>query len=473
MTGLGHWVGLGTNLASRWQRLSLANQFAVAGSVVLALATLGIGWWVTGQIEASVVRNSANASALYMDSFISPLSQNLATETELSPGAHRALDEIFTNTPLGERIVSFKIWDLHGKVLDAMDPAIVGQSFPVEDDLRAAINGQITSGFGPLTEAENAAESALGLPLLEIYSPIRQDWSGKVIAVAEFYERNDQLRDDLTAARWGAWATVSAVVLGLGSVLYFIVLGGSRLIDSQRRALDARMSELRVLSSHNTDLRLRVQGAAARAATQTENSMRRIGADLHDGPAQYLAYAALRLDALRDRITDPAAMTEVDSVAGAVTHAMTEVRALSRGLSLPEIAGHSLKDIVQRAADAHAVRSGSPVMVGLHCTTEPEVPLAARICIFRFVQEGLNNASRYGGGLGMEVTLTGRAKTLTLVVRDHGPGLDAKTVPQDGRGLGLPGLRDRVESLGGVFSARTHPEGGTELTMTLETGAVS
>ena len=91
MTGLGHWAGLGTNLASRWQRLSLANQFAVAGSVVLALATLGIGWWVTGQIEASVVRNSANASALYMDSFISPLSQNLATETELSPGAHRAL----------------------------------------------------------------------------------------------------------------------------------------------------------------------------------------------------------------------------------------------------------------------------------------------------------------------------------------------------------------------------------------------
>lgn len=456
---------------SRWRRLSLASQFAVAGSLVLALATLGIGWWVTGRIGASVLRNTANASAIYMDSFISPLSQNLATEAELSPGAHRALAEIFTNTPLGARIVSFKIWNLSGKVLDARDPAIVGRSFPIADDLQDAFDGHISASFGPMVDPENVSESALGVPLLEIYSPIRQDWSGKVIAVAEFYERNDQLRDDLNAARWGAWGTVSAVVLGLGSVLYFIVLGGSRLIDTQRRALDARLSELRELSVHNTELRLRVQGAAARAAAQTDQSMRRIGADLHDGPAQYLAYAALRLDALRDRVTDPVALTEVDTVAGAVTHAMTEVRALSRGLSLPEIADRSLKDIVQRAADAHAVRHGADVAVHLDCTPEPQVPLATRICLFRFVQEGLTNASRHGGGQGMAVSLTHIPGLLTLTVRDHGPGLGTIDPPHDG--LGLPGLRDRVESLGGIFAARTHPKGGTELRMTLETGATA
>lgn len=460
---------LATLIDSRWQRLSLANRFALAGSVVLSLATVGIGWWVTGQIEASVVRSTANASAIYMDSFISPLSQNLATEAELSPGAQRAVDEIFNNTPLGDRIVSFKIWSLTGTVLVARDPAIVGQSFPIGDDLQGAIDGQISASFDPADDPENAAETALGIPLLEIYSPIRQDWSGKVIAVAEFYERNDQLRNDLNAARWGSWTTVGGIVLALGSILYLIVLGGSRLIDSQRRALDARLSELRELSVHNTDLRLRVQGAAARAAAQTDQSMRRIGADLHDGPAQYLAYAALRLDALRDRVSDPAALTEVDSVAGAVTQAMTEVRALSRGLSLPEIADRSLKDIVQRAADAHAVRHGEAVTVHLDCTPEPQVPLAARICMFRFVQEGLTNASRHGAGLGMAVSLIHIPGLLTLIVRDHGPGLGSDDPPHDG--LGLPGLSDRVESLGGVFTARTHPAGGTELKMTLETGA--
>ncbi len=461
----------GAGLSALWQRLSLATQFAIAGSLVLTLATVGIGAWVTGRIEHSVVRNSANASALYMDSFISPLSQNLATETELSPGAQRALDEIFTNTPLGERIISFKIWDLNGKVLDARDPELVGLTFPIGPNLRAAMDGGIGVTFGKVDDPESAAEAALGLPLLEIYSPIRQDWSGKVIAVAEFYEVNAQLQSDLIAARQAAWLNVSGIVIGLGSALYFIVLGGSRLIDTQRRSLDARVVELGILSAHNTELRLRVQGAAARAAAQTEQSMRRIGADLHDGPAQYLAYAALRLDALRDKVPDPAALAEVEAVSGAVTHAMTELRALSRGLSLPDIAGRSLKEIVQRAADAHVTRAGSPVAVMLDCDPEPEVPLAARICLFRFVQEGLNNASHHGGGAGMGVSLIHRHGTLTLTVRDHGPGYALQPTLQDGRGMGLSGLRDRVESLGGSFVARTHPGGGAELTMTLDTGA--
>ena len=452
--------------------MSLATQFAVAGSCVLAAATLAIGWSVTGRIEASVVRNTANATAIYMDSFISPLSQSLATGSKLSPGAERALDEIFANTPLGDRIISFKIWDQTGRVVEAMDAAIVGQTFPVGDNLQAALDGSISASLIAPGDPENAAELATGLPLLEIYSPIREDWSGRVIAVAEFYEVNSQLRDDLIAARWSAWGTVSGVVLGLGSLLYLIVLAGSRLIDSQRRALDARLSELAVLSAHNTDLRLRVQGAAARAAAQTEQSMRRIGADLHDGPAQYLAYAALRLDTLRDKIADPAALTEVDAVAGAVTHAMTEVRTLSRGLSLPDIADRSLHDIVRRAAEAHTLRTGSPVAVTLNCEPEPHVPLAARICLFRFVQEGLNNATRHGGGAEMAVSLI-RTKsrtvdTLSLTVRDHGPGLKPGT-----DGLGLTGLRDRVETLGGTFTARTHPQGGTELQMILETGGTT
>ena len=455
----------GARMAGRWQRLSLATQFAMAGSVVLASATLAIGWWVTSRIEASVVRNTANATAIYMDSIISPLSQNLATEAALSPGAQRALDEIFNNTPLGDRIVSFKIWDATGRVVNAMDPAIVGQQFAVNADLQTALDGGIAASFLGDGDAESAAETAMGLSVLEIYSPIREDWSGRVIAVAEFYEVNDQLQGDLIAARRGAWATVSGVVLGLGSLLYLIVLGGSRLIDSQRRALDARLSELAVLSAHNTDLRLRVQGAAARAAAQTEQSMRRIGADLHDGPAQYLAYAALRLDSLRDKISDPAAQTEVEAVAGAVTHAMTEVRALSRGLSLPDIANRSLSDIVRRAAEAHTLRTASPVTLTLACDPGPAVPLAARICLFRFVQEGLNNASQHGVGIGMQVNLTGVATGLTLTVRDHGPGFGTMTP-----GLGLTGLRDRVETLGGSFTARTHPRGGAELQMTLETG---
>jgi signal transduction histidine kinase len=56
---------------------------------------------------------------------------------------------------------------------------------------------------------------------------------------------------------------------------------------------------------------------------------------------------------------------------------------------------------------------------------------------------------------------------LRLALRDRGPGLPPTL--REGA-MGLAGLRDRVESLGGTFLARTREGGGTEIAMTLETG---
>lgn len=454
-------------------RLSLASRFALAGGVVLVIAMAAIGTVVTGRIEEAVVRNSANATAIYMESVIAPISQQLIGSDSLSPGAQRALEEIFTNTALGERVVSYKFWRADGTLLEASNPDLVGQRFDLTDDLRRAWEGEVMADFDSLGDAEDVAEAALGVPLLEIYSPIREVWSGEVIAVAEFYEINPELSDDLRAARQGAWLWVGGTGLALGSVLYLIVLGGSRTIDAQRRTLDARLDELAALSDRNEDLRRRIQAAAGRAAAQAERTMRRIGADLHDGPAQDLAYAALRLDALGDRIGPdrPAAQEELAVVREAVRRAMTETRALSRGLSLPDIAGKPPAAIVRAAAEAHALRTGHVAVIDDRCATAPALPDGARICLFRFVQEGLNNASRHAGGQDLHVTLDCRDGVLRACVADRGPGLpDPLPPPSDGRGLGLSGLRDRVEALGGSFAVTARAGGGTELTMTFETG---
>ncbi|WP_210529237.1 sensor histidine kinase [Rubellimicrobium arenae] len=458
--------GLRNGLSARWAGLSLATRFAAAAGVVLVLATLAIGAVVTARLEEAVVRNSANATALYMDSVIAPISQQLAESPDLSPGARRALHEIFASTPLGERVVSFKFWSGDGTVIWAENDAIVGRTFGLTDDLRRAWGGEVVASFDDLSEEESSAEAALGLPLLEIYSPIREVWSGRVIAVAEFYEVAPELADDLAAARAGAWGAVAATTLLLGSILYVIVLGGSRTIEAQRRALDQRLEDLRDLSVRNQELRLRVQAAAARAAEQADRTMRGIGADLHDGPAQHLAYAALRLDALRERMGREAE-DDLTRISGAVSEAMAEVRALSRGLQRPDIADQPLAAIVEGAVEAHETRTGHAVEVRVTGTERPGLPPAVRVCVFRFVQEGLGNASRHAGGTGLEVEMTASPTRLDLAVRDRGPGLPGQS--RKG-GMGLAGLRDRVESLGGTFVARTRPDSGTEIAMTLETG---
>lgn len=462
-----------------WSRWSLVTQFAVAGGIVMLLAMIGIGSFVSARIEEAVVRNTANATALYMESFISPLSQDLARSSTLSPGARRAIEEIFTNTPLGERVVSFKIWKQGGLLAEATEKDLVGQTFPPSEDQLVAWSGEIHADFEDLGEEENARERALNLPLLEIYSPIREVWSGRVIGVAEFYEVATDLKQDLARARRNSWATVAVTMLLIGASLFAIVLRGSRTIDRQL----ARLTEL---SAHNTALRLRVQNAAARASAMNDQALRRIGADLHDGPAQLMGFAALRLDDLRSAVTGPAAIAELESVERAVKDAIREIRNISRGVSLPEIAERPLCAIVQSVADAHSARTATEVRTVCDVADSVDPPEAVKICVYRFVQEGLNNAWRYAEGKGQEVRLALSGGTLDLSVLDRGPGFGAAAGAGDPEtddgtgGLGLAGLRDRIESLGGVFTQRNRtPDapgsaiGGAELRMTLDLGGTT
>ncbi|MGB8813565.1 MAG: histidine kinase [Paracoccaceae bacterium] len=433
------------------------------------LAMLGAGIWVSARIEETVVRNTANATALYMESFISPLSQDLANASVLSQGARRALDEIFTDTPLGERVVSFKIWKQDGLVVESSNKEIIGKTFEVTDNLKLAWAGEVRATFEDLGDLEDKAEGALGIPLLEIYSPIREVWSGRIIAVAEFYEVATELQNDLLLARRNSWAAVALVMALIGTSLYAIVLRGSRTIDRQVEALTE-------MSARNTALRMRVQNAAGRFSAMNDQALRRIGADLHDGPAQLMGFAALRLDDLRSEVKTTKAMADLDTVERAVKDAIREIRNIARGVSLPEIERRAVCDLVQSVVDAHAARTGTEVKVVCDIPDTVNLPAAVKICVYRFVQEGLNNAWRYAEGKGQQVQLGIEEQVMHLSVLDSGPGFDdpkAETgLNESDGGLGLTGLMDRVESLGGVFEKRNRTAlangGGAELRMILD-----
>ena len=453
-----------TSLISRWREASLSAQFALAGGVVMLIAMLVVGQWVALRIEETVVRNWANATALYMESFISPLSQDLAASDELSPLAHRALDEVFEATSLGDRVVSYKIWKANGLIVDASDHSLVGQRFQVDGHLRQAWSGQVAAELSTLDAEENVGEAALGMRLLEIYSPVREVWSGRVIGVIEFYERADGLLEDIAQAQRRSWATVAAVFGGIGLALWGIVARGSAVIARQRAELERQVLALEDLSAHNEALRLRVQGAAARVAAAQDQALRQVGADLHDGPAQLMAYAALRLDGLP---VAEGGESRLDEVLRAVKDAIREIRSILRGVALPDIAARCPCAIVTGLAEAQAARAGLPVAVECDAAALPELGEAQKICLYRFVQEGLNNAWRHGEGRGMAVALRPAPETgLEVTVRDGGPGFPAagRSNPD---GLGLAGLRDRIEALGGTLDLRAAPDGGAELRRTL------
>lgn len=332
----------------------------------------------------------------------------------------------------------FKIWGPDGLVTFSTDPTLVGQRFTPSEHLLDAWNGQVVAEYDHLEDEENAGEQALGVPLLEIYSPIRQAWSGEVVAVAEFYEVATELERSLVASRLASWLVVAAVTTAMLVVLFAIVRQGSLMIVRQRRDLERQVAEL-------SALRRSVLAASDRAVALNEQFLGRISADLHDGPAQLLALALMRFGS-------PA---EASQVRGFLSEAMNEIRQISRGLVLPQTEGLGFEQLLRLAATTHEARSGDAVALEV---ADGAVALDAsmRICLFRCVQEALNNASRHAGGVALAVRGWVGDGKVRVAISDGGPGFAADPVHW---GLGLAGMRERVASLGGEFAVQSSATG--------------
>lgn len=425
------------------------------------VAMIAVGIFVAHLIEDAVTRNSAATTALYVDSVIAPLLPDMRSSSVLDPTTARALDETLDQGALGKRLISFRLWRKDGTVLYSNEKNLVGKSFELNPKLRTAFEGTIVSRFEHAVDPESGRERAVGKPLLEIYNPVLQPWSGQVVAVSEFYEVADGLQLSLEQARLESWLAVAGFTVTFLLLLSVIVFRGSRVIEVQRRSLHGRVAELSELLAQNESLRGHVQRAAQRATSLNESYLRKIGADLHDGPAQLVAYASLRLDSdvmLGSRTTKRQRGEEVAVIRASLGEAMREIRIISAGLVLPQIENASLLEVVERAVASHEDRTGSAVRRSFGRPAQ-KISLSGKICIFRFVQEALNNAFRHGGGREQAVEMTTGGDRIEVAVSDAGSGFDPGLVRSES--IGLEGLKGRVESLGGRFELETSPSGTT------------
>ena len=280
-----------------WSGWSLARQFATCATLVLVPAMWIMGLWVSNRIQEGVTHRAGTAAALYMENFLEPLIQEMDVTGQLSMNSVSRLGSLLADNPsLGQRVYTFKVWGRGDVVMASSRPALVGQQFPPSPGLTGAWQGGVKAELDHLKEVENKFEKNAGIPLLEVYIPLRARGSDRIVAVGEFYEYASDLKRDLNKARWLSWLVVSSVTLSMLSALFAIVRRGSRTILEQRVALESRVDELTRLVSENQQLRSRIQRASARASQTNESYLQRLGADLHDGPAQLISLALMHLD---------------------------------------------------------------------------------------------------------------------------------------------------------------------------------
>jgi signal transduction histidine kinase len=244
---------------------------------------------------------------------------------------------------------------------------------------------------------------------------------------------------------------------------------GHRIIETQRAELQDKVEDLHRLLEQNETLRHRLVLAATRSTALNERFLRRLSAELHDGPAQDLGFALLKLDSGElntNAETSERTRKELEAIQTSISRALAEMRAIASGMCLPELEHLSLVATLGRVIQTHKRRTQSDVTLLIE-RSPVEVALPIKITAYRIVQESLANAFKHGGGKDQTVRLLATPEEVLLEINDHGPGFQLGNVLERNERLGLVGMRERAESLGGTFQIISTSGKGTQVSVTL------
>jgi hypothetical protein len=344
---------------------------------------------------------------------------------------------------------------------------MIGRQFPREH-LAAAFAGQASGSFDDLDDQGNQFERQPEIPLIEIYAPFYRTGTQDIIAVGEVYNSGERLASEVRTIRFATAGIVAAVTAPMMFVLFLMVWRANSIVARQRASLSTRVMEARALAAQNDQLRREADDARLETIESNERLLGQIGQDLHDGPIQLLSILTLKLTEVaevfgrRKARNIAAPFSGVNDLTLAI---LTDLRNTSMGLVLPQLEGLTADETLRLAISLHESMTGTTVTCDISgLSFHPEASL--RICLFRIVQEGLNNAYHHANGRGQHVTASENWEQITIVVSDRGADpTAAEPTAQRKAGLGLLGLRRRVSAFRGSVSV-TSSANGTRLVAT-------
>jgi len=203
------------------------------------------------------------------------------------------------------------------------------------------------------------------------------------------------------------------------------------------RMVDVRTSELRRLSS--------------RLLTMQDEERRRIAREIHDGLGQELAAAKMIMDGILSRDSSPSMRQASADASEMVDRAIKQVRTISHLLHPPLLDEVGLVSALRWYLEGLSDRSGIEIRL------EVEPPDLARLrpeletAIFRIIQEALTNMFRHSGAHNGSVSLIEADGHVAVTVKDDGKGIEEQVIQlrPDSVGVGIGGMRQRVNELGG------------------------
>jgi two-component system, NarL family, sensor histidine kinase NreB len=208
--------------------------------------------------------------------------------------------------------------------------------------------------------------------------------------------------------------------------------------------------------------RKRTEQALRRLNQMLEEETTRIASLLHDEAGQFLTAAHIVLaDVARDL---PSPFRErLHEVRGSLDQVEAQLRTLSHDLHPRILDDLGLVGSIRFRAEAFARRTG--IHTSVDALQDYKFASGVQTVLYRLVQEALNNIGKHARATSVEITLRDDGQRICCSIRDDGVGFAVTETfgPAGEPRLGLLGMRDRVEAIGGVFEIISAPKQGTDL----------
>ncbi|MCM3079321.1 PAS domain-containing sensor histidine kinase [Brevibacillus invocatus] len=191
-----------------------------------------------------------------------------------------------------------------------------------------------------------------------------------------------------------------------------------------------------------------------------EEERKRIARELHDGVGQALYSILVGLNVIgQDNLTDPIKQ-HVNDLLQMTSKAMEEVKRMA--LELRPSALDDLGLLPALRSLMKRVEKSFHIQVEMHVQGEKRRYSAAmETALYRIVQEAMTNTAKYGKASQLGIVFENREKEVVVTVVDDGVGFDVEQALDAGKGLGLFGMRERAQLLGGTVDIRSAPDDGT------------
>ncbi|HEY3748738.1 MAG TPA: ATP-binding protein [Pseudonocardiaceae bacterium] len=412
---------------------------AITGLVLTAvLAFLVVGLaavLVAHSIAQSNALDEAERSArtIGSDIFLPALPAALAGDTT-------AIVRLNAEVGNNNSIVRVKVWARDGTIVYSNDAEAIGNHFPLDDKVRAAIDEQKSFvDLSNLDDPENDTERAAAKgPLVEVYEPLTLA-DGRRLAF-EMYSTDARV----VAAE--VELTRQLVPFALGGLLVMVLAQLPVAVSLLRRVGRAQEERGRLLRS---------------ALTASDRERRSIASDLHDGIVQDLAAVGYTLGAVSAALpedTAPQITAMTDSATKVVRNSVHDLRTLVIDIYPPDLTAVGLAGAIKGLATSLR-DTGVEVTVEAALLDEPSPEIAATL--YRCAREFLANATKHARAGKARVILESDKVAASLLVEDDGVGLPEMGLDRRTEGhFGLALLRDNVLDLGGTLQVTNRTGGG-------------